>query len=48
MDPIATKREFDVPAEVLGTLAEIGEEINSSLDLDEVLREDRGAREAPD
>src|SRR6202007_992651 len=28
----------NVPAEVLATLVEIGEEINSSLDLDEVLR----------
>jgi sigma-B regulation protein RsbU (phosphoserine phosphatase) len=37
MDPIATKREFDVPAEVLGTLAEISQEINSSLDLGKVL-----------
>ena len=37
MEPIATKAQFDVPAEVLGTLAEIGQEINSSLDLDKVL-----------
>lgn len=29
---------MNVPAEVLATLVEIGEEINSSLDLDEVLR----------
>src|ERR1700758_1269829 len=27
----------EVPAEVLATLAEIGEEVNASLDLDEVL-----------
>src|ERR1700683_2153652 len=37
MDPIATKPQTEVPAEVLATLAEIGEEINSSLELDEVL-----------
>jgi phosphoserine phosphatase RsbU/P len=33
----ATAAALDVPAEVLATLAEIGEEVNSSLDLDEVL-----------
>ncbi len=37
MEPIATKSQTEVPAEVLATLAEIGEEINSSLDLQEVL-----------
>lgn len=40
MDPVETKPdapEFDVPAETLATLAEIGEEVNASLDLDEVL-----------
>jgi sigma-B regulation protein RsbU (phosphoserine phosphatase) len=37
MDPIATKSQTEVPAEVLATLAEIGEEINSSLELNEVL-----------
>jgi len=34
--PAETPR-FEVPAEALATLAEIGEEINASLDLDEVL-----------
>src|SRR5580704_15878418 len=33
----ATKTAAEMPAEVLATLAEIGEEVNSSLDLDEVL-----------
>ncbi len=33
----ATAAVREVPAEVLATLAEIGEEVNSSLDLDEVL-----------
>jgi sigma-B regulation protein RsbU (phosphoserine phosphatase) len=33
----ATAPGLEVPAEVLATLAEIGEEVNSSLDLDEVL-----------
>ena len=33
----ATAAALDMPAEVLATLAEIGEEVNSSLDLDEVL-----------
>ena len=37
MDPIETKPRLDLPAEVLTTLAEIGEQINASLDLDEVL-----------
>jgi sigma-B regulation protein RsbU (phosphoserine phosphatase) len=37
MDPIEATPHLDLPAEVLGTLAEIGEEINASLDLDEVL-----------
>jgi phosphoserine phosphatase RsbU/P len=37
MDPIATKPQLEVPAETLATLAEIGLEINSSLDLDQVL-----------
>src|SRR5271156_5497294 len=32
----------EVPAEVLTTLAEIGEEVNSSLDLDEVLSRTAG------
>src|SRR5580692_3761654 len=33
----AVKSAAEMPAEVLATLAEIGEEVNSSLDLDEVL-----------
>jgi phosphoserine phosphatase RsbU/P len=33
----AAAAALEVPAEVLATLAEIGEEVNSSLDLDEVL-----------
>jgi sigma-B regulation protein RsbU (phosphoserine phosphatase) len=37
MDPVETKPRAEVPAEVLAILAEIGEEINSSLDLDQVL-----------
>jgi sigma-B regulation protein RsbU (phosphoserine phosphatase) len=37
MDPIETKPRTDLPAEVLATLAEIAEQINASLDLDEVL-----------
>jgi sigma-B regulation protein RsbU (phosphoserine phosphatase) len=40
MDPVETKPEapeFEVPAETLATLAEIGEEVNASLNLDEVL-----------
>src|SRR6204780_2324153 len=38
MDPVQAPTPLNVPAEVLATLVEIGEEINSSLDLDEVLR----------
>ena len=38
MDPVQAPSPLNVPAEVLATLVEIGEEINSSLDLDEVLR----------
>jgi sigma-B regulation protein RsbU (phosphoserine phosphatase) len=38
MDPVQTPPPPNVPAEVLATLVEIGEEINSSLDLDEVLK----------
>src|SRR5579862_4798536 len=38
MDPVQTPLPMNVSAEVLATLVEIGEEINSSLDLDEVLR----------
>src|SRR6201981_3115794 len=34
---LAAAPAFEVSAEVLSTLAEIGEEVNSSLDLDEVL-----------
>jgi phosphoserine phosphatase RsbU/P len=37
MDPVAARTQIDVPEPVLGTLAEIGQEINSSLDLDKVL-----------
>ncbi len=37
MDPAGVKREMEVPAATLATLVEIGEEINASLDLDEVL-----------
>ncbi|MGA8234132.1 MAG: SpoIIE family protein phosphatase [Candidatus Acidiferrales bacterium] len=37
MDPVELKTTADVPAEVLSTLAEIGREINASLNLDEVL-----------
>jgi len=37
MDPIELKPPIDVSAETLATLAEIGQEINSSLNLDEVL-----------
>ena len=33
----ATAEQSDVSAEVLATLSEIGEEVNASLDLDEVL-----------
>jgi sigma-B regulation protein RsbU (phosphoserine phosphatase) len=38
MDPVQIPTPQNVPAEVLATLVEIGEEINSSLDLDEVLK----------
>jgi sigma-B regulation protein RsbU (phosphoserine phosphatase) len=38
MEPAGTRPQLEVPAEVLGTLAEIGQEINSSLDLDKVLQ----------
>jgi sigma-B regulation protein RsbU (phosphoserine phosphatase) len=37
MDEVELKSALDVPAEVLSTLAEIGQEINASLNLDEVL-----------
>jgi phosphoserine phosphatase RsbU/P len=37
MDPVELKTAADVPTEVLSTLAEIGREINASLNLDEVL-----------
>jgi sigma-B regulation protein RsbU (phosphoserine phosphatase) len=37
MDSVESKLQLDVPAEALATLVEIGEEINASLDLDEVL-----------
>jgi sigma-B regulation protein RsbU (phosphoserine phosphatase) len=38
MDPVQSKSPPDMPAEVLATLVELSEEINVSLDLDEVLR----------
>jgi sigma-B regulation protein RsbU (phosphoserine phosphatase) len=38
MEPAQTQSALNMPAEVLATLVEISEEINSSLDLDEVLR----------
>src|ERR1700687_3766620 len=38
MDPVQAKSPLNVPAEFLATLVEISEEINSSLDLDEVLQ----------
>jgi len=38
MDPVQAPSPLNIPAEFLATLVEIGEEINSSLDLDEVLR----------
>jgi sigma-B regulation protein RsbU (phosphoserine phosphatase) len=38
MDPVQAKSPLNMPAEILATLVEISEEINSSLDLDEVLR----------
>ena len=37
MDPVETNAQIEVPTEALATLAEIGEEINASLNLDEVL-----------
>jgi len=38
MEPVQTTSPLNVPAEILATLVEISEEINSSLDLDEVLQ----------
>src|SRR5260370_11625806 len=38
MDPVQAKSPLNMPAEILATLVEISEEINSSLDLDEVLQ----------
>src|ERR1017187_9327701 len=38
MEPVQSQLTPNMPAEVLATLVELGEEINSSLDLDEVLR----------
>jgi sigma-B regulation protein RsbU (phosphoserine phosphatase) len=38
MEPVQTTSPLHVPAEILATLVEISEEINSSLDLDEVLK----------
>src|SRR6202795_3130152 len=38
MEPVQTTTPLNVPAEILATLVEISEEINSSLDIDEVLR----------
>src|ERR1700731_3336804 len=38
MDPVQAKSPLAIPAEILATLVEISEEINSSLDIDEVLR----------
>jgi sigma-B regulation protein RsbU (phosphoserine phosphatase) len=37
MEPVPAKSPLQMPAEVLATLVELGEEINASLDLDEVL-----------
>lgn len=37
MDPTKPAPVTELPAEVLGKMAEIAEEINASLDLDEVL-----------
>jgi len=37
MDPVETNAQIELPTEALATLAEIGEEINASLDLDQVL-----------
>ena len=38
MEPVQSQTPLNMPAEVLATLVELSEEINSSLDLDEVLR----------
>jgi phosphoserine phosphatase RsbU/P len=38
MDPVQSQMPSNMPADVLATLVELSEEINSSLDLDEVLR----------
>src|SRR5260370_10857161 len=38
MEPVQITSPLNVPAEFLATLVEISEEINSSLDLDEVLK----------
>src|SRR5580700_4405701 len=38
MEPVSAQTPLNMPAEVLATLVELSEEINSSLDLDEVLR----------
>src|SRR5579872_7591312 len=38
MEPVQITSPLNVPAEILTTLVEISEEINSSLDLDEVLK----------
>ena len=38
MDPVQATSPLNMPAEVLATLVELSEEINSSLDLDEVLQ----------
>jgi sigma-B regulation protein RsbU (phosphoserine phosphatase) len=38
MDPVQAHSSLNMPAEVLATLVELSEEINSSLNLDEVLR----------
>jgi len=37
MDPVEANAQIELPTEALATLAEIGEEINASLDLDDVL-----------
>src|SRR3981189_2558146 len=38
MDSVDTKMPINVPAEILATLVEISQVINSSLDLDEVFK----------
>jgi sigma-B regulation protein RsbU (phosphoserine phosphatase) len=38
MDPVEVKSPLNMPAEILATLVELSEEINASLDLDEVLQ----------